>query len=317
MKQKAFVLYSGGLDSILAVKLMQDQKIPVVAVHFITPFFDRSDFCRKVAKKQGFKLVVLDLGKDYIKMLRKPKHGYGSALNPCIDCHSFMLKTLKKMAKGGFIVTGEVVGQRPMSQKKNDLDLIEKEVHLKGKILRPLSAKILSETAVEKKGIVDRSKFFGISGRSRDIQFKLAKKYDVEHLTPAGGCLLAEKEYSNKLKDLLAHKKTPTKLDFKLLKKGRHFRLGENKIVVGRREEENYELEKLKGKSDYVFKADGIGPITLLLGKKTKEAIELAAKITLRYSDEVDKEVLYGKKFEKRINVEKPSPEEIEKFRII
>jgi len=314
---KAYILYSGGLDSVLAIKLMQEQKLPVEAVHFITPFFDRSDFCKKVAKKQGFRLVVKDLGKDYIRMLRKPKHGYGSGLNPCLDCHIFMLRTLKKMAKNGFIVTGEVMGQRPMSQKKNDLTLIEKETHLKGKILRPLSAKLLSETQVEKKGIVDRSKLFGISGRGREVQFKLAKKYDVEHLTPAGGCLLAEKEYSNKLKDLLAHKKNPSKLDFKLLKKGRHFRLGENKIIVGRREEENYELEKLKSPSDYIFKADGIGPNTLLLGKKTKEAIELAAKITLRYSDEEDKDILYGKKFEKRIKITKPSPEEIEKFRII
>jgi tRNA-specific 2-thiouridylase len=314
---KAYVLYSGGLDSVLAIKLMQEQKIPVIAVHFITPFFDRSDFCKKVAKKQGFKLVVKDLGKSYLKMLRKPRHGYGSGLNPCLDCHIFMLKTLKKMAKDGFIVTGEVVGQRPRSQKKNDLELIEKETRLKGRILRPLSAKILPETAVEKKGIVDRSKLFGISGRQRDIQFKLAKKYQVEHLTPAGGCLLAEKEYSNKLKDLLAHKKNPTKLDFKLLKKGRHFRIGENKIIVGRREEENYELEKIKAPPDYIFKVDGIGPNTLLLGKKRKEAIELAAKITLRYSDEEDKYVLYGKKFEKRIKVKKPSPEEIEKFRII
>lgn len=279
---KAYVLYSGGLDSILAIKMMQDQKIPVIAVHFITPFFDRSDFCKKVAKAQGFKLVVKDLGKPYIKMLRKPKHGYGCHMNPCLDCHMFMLRTLKKMAKNGFIVTGEVVGQRPMSQKKNDLDLIEKETKLKGKILRPLSAKILPETDVEKKGIVDRTKLFGISGRQRDIQFRLAKKYNVEHLTPAGGCLLAEKEYSAKLKDLLAHKKNPTKIEFKLLKKGRHFRLGENKIIVGRREEENNELEKIKPAADYIFKVDGIGPITLLSGKKTKEAIELAARITLR-----------------------------------
>jgi tRNA-uridine 2-sulfurtransferase len=314
---KAYILYSGGLDSILALKLMQDQKIPVVAVHFITPFFDRSEFCKKVAKKQGFKLVVKDLGKSYIKMLRKPKHGYGSHMNPCLDCHIFMINTLKKMAKGGFIVTGEVVDQRPMSQKKHDLTLIEKETKLKGKILRPLSAKLLPETAIEKKGIVDRDKLLSISGRGRDMQFKLAKKYNVEHLTPAGGCLLSEKEYSAKLKDLLAHKKNPTKIEFKLLKKGRHFRIGENKIIVGRREEENNELEKIKPASDYIFKADGIGPITILSGKKTKEAVGWAARITLRYSDEEDKEILYGKKFEKKIKVDKPKPEEIEKFRII
>jgi len=314
---KAYVLYSGGLDSILAIKLMQEQKIPVVAVHFITPFFDRSDFCKKVAKEQGFRLVVKDLGSPYLKMLRKPKHGYGSSLNPCIDCHIFMLKTLKKMAKGGFIITGEVLDQRPMSQKKNDLALIEKETGLKGKILRPLSAKLLPETQIEKKKIVDRNKFFGISGRQRDIQLMLAKKYNVKYLTPAGGCLLTEKEYSNKLKDLLKHSKNPSKTDLMLLKKGRHFRIGANKIIVGRREEENYELEKLRPSSAWLFKADGIGPITLLMGKKTKEAIEWAAKITLRYSDEVDKDVLYGKKYEKRIRVEKPKPEEIEKFRII
>lgn len=314
---KAYVLYSGGLDSILAIKLIQEQKIPVVAVHFITPFFDRPDFCREVAKEQKFRFIVKDLGKPYLKMLRKPKHGYGAHMNPCLDCHIMMLKEIKKIAKGGFIVTGEVAEQRPKSQKLGDFRIIEKETGLKGKILRPLSAKILPPTEVERKGIVDRKKLFGISGKNRSAQIGLAGKFKVRYLTPAGGCLLSEKEYSAKLKDLLAHRKNPSITELKLLKKGRHFRLGEAKIIVGRNEMENGEIEKLAGKSDYLFKVEGIGPLSLLLGKKTKEAIRLAAELTLMYSDEQDAKVLYGKKFEKTLKVEKPKREEIEKYRVI
>ncbi|MBN2094824.1 MAG: hypothetical protein JW727_02150 [Candidatus Aenigmarchaeota archaeon] len=314
---KAYVLYSGGLDSILAIKLMQQQKIPLKAVHFTTPFFDRSEFCKKVAFEEGFELEVRDLGEEYIRMLRSPKHGYGSCMNPCLDCHIIMLQELSKMAKGGFIVTGEVLGQRPISQKSGDFELIEKELGLEGKILRPLSAKLLPETEAEKEGIVDRSRLYGISGRQRNIQFRLARKFAVEYLTPAGGCLLTEKEYSHKLKDLLEHKENLSVGELKLLKKGRHFQFGKNKIIVGRNEQENHELEKMKAPEDFLFEAEGISPISILSGPKTKEAIEMAAKLTLMYSDEESAAVKYGKNYENKISVEKPERTDMEKFRII
>jgi tRNA U34 2-thiouridine synthase MnmA/TrmU len=312
----AYILYSGGLDSILAVKLIQEQDIKVVGVHFVSPFFGNPVFCKEVAREQNFKLIIKKVDKKYLNILRKPKYGYGSAVNPCLDCHLYMLKEIKKIAKKNIIVTGEVLGQRPMSQKSKDLRLMEKELKLENKILRPLSAKLLPETVYEKKGIIDREKLLGISGRSRRKQLKLAKKHNLKFLTPAGGCLLADKEFGKKLKDLFEHKKRICEEDLELLKIGRHFRIGENKIIVGRNEKENKEIIKLKQKEDFIFEVEGTGPTTLLQGKKNKEAIKLAAELTLFYSDEENASVKCGKNLEKEIKVEKPERERVEKFRV-
>ncbi|RLJ00205.1 MAG: DUF814 domain-containing protein [Candidatus Aenigmatarchaeota archaeon] len=312
----AYVLYSGGLDSVIAIKLLQEQNIKIVAVHFISPFFENEKFCRETAKEQGFKLIVKKLDRKYLKMIKNPSHGYGSAINPCLDCHLHMLNEIKKIAKGEIIVTGEVMGQRPFSQKSRDLQLIEKEAKLKNKILRPLSAKLLPETIYEKKGIVNREKFLGISGRGRKRQLEFAKKYKLNYLTPAGGCLLADQVFAKKLTDLFKHKKIISDLDLKLLKFGRHFRISENKIIVGRNEKENFKLTELKDKGDFIFEVEGIGPTTLLHGKKIKEAIKLAAELTLSYSNEKDVVVNYGKKLEKKITVKKIKREDLELYRI-
>jgi len=249
---KALGLFSGGLDSILAVKLIQSQGIEVKLVNFTTPFFPSKN-AKEMAKQLSLKLKEFDVTRDYLKVLRNPKHGYGSFLNPCIDCKIFMLRKAKQYAKkigAKFIFTGEVLGERPMSQNKNSLVLIEKESGLKGKLLRPLSAQLLPITEAERKWI-DRSKLLDIMGRRRERQIKLAKKFGIkDYPTPSGGCLLTNNEYAAKAKDLIESNKKISINDIKLLKIGRHFRYGKNKIIVVRNEKENKELLKLKKSSD-------------------------------------------------------------------
>ena len=196
-KVKALALFSGGLDSILAVKLMLSQGVDVVAVNFVSAFSSYAKDDRgaaEAAKQLGVPLKVVELGDDYLKMIREPKHGYGKNMNPCVDCRIFILKKAKKVAEeigADFIFTGEVLDERPMSQHRGALKLVEEESGLKGKILRPLSAKLLPETVIEKKGLVDREKLLGIRGRSRKPQLKLAKEFNIKsYPSPAGGCLL-------------------------------------------------------------------------------------------------------------------------------
>lgn len=325
---KAVALFSGGLDSLLAIKLIQAQGIKVVAVAFRSPFFISSEEKKKqleeYAKKQKFEIKFVDLDKDYLKMLIKPKHGYGKNLNPCIDCHAYMIRKAKKIADkigAKFVFTGEVLNERPMSQNKQSLEIVEKEAGLKGKLLRPLSAQVLPETEAEKKGFVDRSKLKSISGRSRRRQFGLAKRFGIKDFeTPGGGCLLTHEEFTAKLRDLFEHNKKTSISDCRLLKFGRHFRSGKNKIIVGRNKADNDQLVENKIDSDYMFEAKDVpGPITLLQGPKTKKAIELAASLTALYSDaEQDKvKIIYGmQKFNKEIIINKISDKEAESLRI-
>ncbi|MBR9691596.1 tRNA 4-thiouridine(8) synthase ThiI [Candidatus Woesearchaeota archaeon] len=318
---KAVGLFSGGLDSLLAIKLIQKQGIDVIAVAFRSPFFianqEKKKKLEKTAKTHKFKIKFIELGTDYLNMVKKPKHGHGKNMNPCIDCHAFMLKKAKayaKKIKAKFIFTGEVLNERPMSQNRGSLNIVEKEAGLKGKLLRPLSAKLLKETEAEKKAYVDRNKLLGLNGRSRKPQFALAKKFKIKKFeTPGGGCVLTYEAYSNKLRDLFKHKKIPSLEDAKLLKTGRHFRKGKNKIIVGRNHEENKILAKQKGLK---FEAKGVmGPTTLLTGKPTKKAIELAASLTARYSDAEEDKVAV-KYNNKEIIVNKIKEEKIKKIRI-
>lgn len=326
-KTKALALLSGGLDSILAVRLVLEQGLDVEAVNFVTPF----GICKRggcsieeTAKNLGIPLNVVSLGSDFLRVVRKPKYGYGKNMNPCIDCRILMLKKAKKIAEkkgAAFIVTGEVLDERPMSQRIKALTLIEKAAGLKGKILRPLSARLLPETDAEKMGLVNRNRLLDIRGRSRKRQIALAKEFGIaSYEWPSGGCLLTYKEFSGKLRDLFTNKKRVSLKDIELLKVGRHFKFGKNKIVVGRNEKENKRLLELKAKSDYFLEVQGCGsPITLLQGQKTREAIEKAAKITAYYSDQKTGKatVKYGgEKLEKQLIVDVPSKEEIEKLRI-
>jgi len=324
---KALGLLSGGLDSTLAVKLMLEQGIDVVAINFTSPFC----LCGRggcgvveVAKRFNIPLKMVKKSEDYLKLIRKPKHGYGKNMNPCIDCRIYTLKKAKNYAKkigAKFIFTGEVLDERPMSQHMKALRIIEKESGLEGKILRPLSAKLLPETEAEKKGWVNREKLLDIRGRCRKRQIQLAKDWRInDYPCPSGGCLLTYKEFADKVRDLFKHKKRVKIKDILLLKIGRHFRSSKNKIIVGRNEDENKQLLKLKNVSDYYFEVPGYGsPITLLQGPKTKVAIEKAAALTARYSDSKEKKTMvrFGKKrLENSIKIPALDDKEIKKLRM-
>jgi tRNA-specific 2-thiouridylase len=323
-KIKAVGLLSGGLDSTLAAKLVKEQGLDVEAVTFVTPFCSCGSKASQAAKTLNIPLKVFDEGKEYVKMVRNPKFGYGKNMNPCVDCKIFMLKKAKRYAKeigAKFVFTGEVLGQRPMSQHKQELCVIEKEAGLTRKIVRPLSAKLLPKTEAEFLGFINSNGLEDISGRSRKRQLEMAKKFNINSFpSPAGGCLLTEQELAKKLKDLFKHRTRVSLRDVNLLKVGRHFRLGSNKIIVGRNELENSVLLKNKLKSEYIFEVPVYGsPTTLLTGPKEKKAIQKAAELTAFYSDNKNNQVQvkFGQKnLTKEIKVTKLPMAEVNELRI-
>ena len=296
-KKKVVALLSGGLDSQLAIKMMQEQGFDVSAVAIKTPFcdFDCGRGCgfeiRERADDLNVNLKTVYLGDEYIEMLKHPKHGIGAGFNPCIDCRSMMFDAAKKhMEEIGaeFIISGEVLGQRPMSQHAPALRTIEKESDLVGKIVRPLSAALLPETDPEKDGLIKRENLGMIRGRTRRGQLEMAKKYGIENPPNAGGgCLLTEPHFGIKAKDLFSHTKNPTINDIDLLKIGRHFRLDEEtKFIVGRNKDENEMIKAIALPGDILLEAkDFVGPVSILRGSNTKQHLKFASSITLRYSD--------------------------------
>ena len=296
-KKKIVALLSGGLDSTLAIKTMQKQGFEVSAVAIKTPFcdFDCGRGCgfeiREKADNLGVNLKTVYLGDEYIEMLKHPKHGFGSGMNPCIDCRAMMFEAGKKhMEEIGaeFIISGEVLGQRPMSQFAPALKKIEKLSNLEGKIVRPLSAALLPATDPEKNGLIKRKDLGMIRGRSRKEQLKMAKEFGIEDPPNAGGgCLLTDPAFSLRAIDLFKHIETPTTNDIDLLKIGRHFRLDQNtKLIVGRNKDENEIMHALALSNDILLEAkEHVGPTTLLRGNGVEKHIEFSAKITLRYSD--------------------------------
>lgn len=326
-KVKALGLLSGGLDSILATEIVQKQGVHVVAFNVKSPFcLCKKNGCAAVdaSKQLKIPLKIVAAKEDYLRMLRKPKHGYGRNMNPCLDCRIFLFKKAKKYAKeigADFIFTGEVLDERPMSQHYEALRLIEKESGLRGKVLRPLSACLLPETEAEKKGYIDRNKLLNIKGRSRKPQLKLAEEFNIKDFPcPAGGCLLTYEQYANKVRDLFEYKKRISMEDIALLKIGRHFRYYKNKIIVGRNQEENNILIARKARDEMTFELpDIVGPTTILQGPKTKKAIEIAAQLTAFFSDSKSNEVKvnYGKeKLTKPLQVIVPSREIVDSLRI-
>ena len=322
-KARALVMFSGGLDSILAVKLLQKQGIRIVGINFVTPF-SNPEIPSRIAKGIGIKLRTLRVSRGYFDMLRNPRHGYGANMNPCLDCKVYMLKRAKffaKKIKADFIATGEVVGERPFSQSKSQLLLIEREAGLKDRIVRPLSARLLPPTEAETMGLVERKRMMAIQGRPRKLQMKLAKRFGIrDYPTPGGGCLLTDKAFSRKLRDFIAHNKTLGWRDVELLKPGRHFRLGRSKIIVGRNEQENMVLHSIakKQRLPWMEVNDYNSPVTVLQGS-TRNLIRKAAGLTVRYSDAPKKEVkvrhVDGRE-EKTIRSKPMRKKELEKLRI-
>ena len=300
---KTLALLSGGLDSTLAVKMVLDMGFEVEAVHFTTPFCN----CDKCAvddagERFGVKVHHIPLGEEFLKLLMKPPHGYGSQMNICIDCRITMMKKAKILADeigAEFLVTGEVLNERPFSQRRTAMDLIEREAGLEGRILRPLSGALLPETEPERRGLVRREELKSISGRRRIPQMKLAEKLDIgDYPCPSGGCLLTDPQFAKKLKDVLAHEGELDMQNTSLLRFGRHFRVGDSKIIVGRNELENNVLTAMAKRWGIpsMSVSDHMGPTTLLAYGVNEEAIDLGASLTLRYSDaprNVPVEVLY------------------------
>ncbi|MBI1920518.1 MAG: hypothetical protein HYS23_05470 [Geobacter sp.] len=300
MSRKALALLSGGLDSTLAVKVMLEQGIEVEALNFTSPFCtctsnkSKSTGCKseavRVAEEFGIPIKVLNKGADYLEIVRNPRHGYGKGMNPCIDCRIFLLRKAKEyMAESGadFIITGEVLGQRPMSQRRDTLRIIERESGLEGLLLRPLSAKHFEPTIPEKEGWVDREKLLSIQGRSRKEQMQLADELDVKNYPcPAGGCLLTEISFVPKIRDIFDHSDQLDLRDFRLLKMGRHFRVGpRTKVIIGRDEAENNALEHVVQPGEARIRWDeGSSPLGVVLGILDDAVVELAAKILLRYT---------------------------------
>lgn len=290
MIMKALALFSGGLDSILAVKLIQEQGIDVIGVIFETPFFP-SRKAVKSAQNIGLPVKIVDITDSLFQIVLNPKHGYGKGLNPCIDCHILMFKTAGEMLKGegaDFIISGEVLGQRPMSQNLRSLSLVAHNSGFKELILRPLSAKRLPESLAEREGWVVRGKLLGFSGRSRKPQIELAGKFRIENYpSPAGGCLLTDKVFSRRLRDLISSNPGLSRREVELLKWGRHFRInGDAKVVVGKNQRENEVIISLMGKDDTLLTVEEIpGPAVLLTGKISPDELNVVASIAVSYSD--------------------------------
>jgi tRNA U34 2-thiouridine synthase MnmA/TrmU len=287
-----------------------EQGVELEALNFLTVFCtctNRGETClasQKAVDSLGIPLRVFNVSEEYLDVVKHPKHGYGSNMNPCIDCRIFMLKKAKAYMEetgASFIVTGEVLGQRPMSQRRDAMRLIEKEAGLEGYIVRPLSAKFLPVTIPEKEGWINRETLPEFQGRSRKPQIKLADHYGIrDYPCPAGGCLLTDPQFANRMKDLMLSNPKFSLNDVHLLKIGRHFRLSHNlKLVVGRNEEDNKKIQTFTQEGDILLKALHIpGPLSLLRGEPNGIEIEKAASITVRYGKAKDLkrvEVLYKK----------------------
>jgi len=305
-KIKVLSLFSGGLDSQLAIKVLQKAGFDVTAITFTTPFFG-ADKAEKAAKHLGVKLIVKDITKEHLKMMKAPAHGFGKNMNPCIDCHGLMLKIAKKemkKSKTSFITTGEVLGQRPMSQNAQALNTVEKVAGLDGLLVRPLSGKLLPITMAEEKGFINRKDFLDIEGRSRKRQMELAKKFSIKNYpSPAGGCMLTDPGFSARLKKLFDLGIKYDKNDIELLKYGRHYYFETNRIIIGRNKEDNENMEALAKRKDLMIELKSLpGPVGLLRGRVDKDLIEQSQDLIIKHSTKarkLDKKIIEFKQWQK------------------
>ena len=293
-KVRALGLCSGGLDSILSALVLKRQGIEVEWVTFETPFFSAAK-ARQAAHSVGVPITVQDITTVYLEMLKNPSCGYGKQMNPCLDCHALMFRLAGKIMKEkgfDFLFSGEVVGQRPMSQTKPSLRYVEKASGFDGLIVRPLSARKLPVTIPEQEGLVDREMLLDFSGRSRKPQIKLAEEFGIsDYPSPAGGCLLTDKGYSDRLKDLFDHQKDYSVRDIYLLKHGRHLRLDDRtKIIVGRTKQDNENISEYFNPSlDTLIKVKNFpGPTVLVPYGGGKDSLTRAASICIGYSKAPD-----------------------------
>jgi tRNA U34 2-thiouridine synthase MnmA/TrmU len=314
MKHKtALALFSGGLDSILAVKLVASLGVRVLAVKFVTPFFDYElledpeKYKQEIMDRYGIEVILHDLSHNYLDLLHKPSHGFGKNFNPCIDCKILMCSRAREMMTeygASFLISGEVIGQRPMSQRRDTLRVIERDSGNDGLLLRPLSAKLMDPTKAETEGWIDREKLLNFSGRGRSRQIQLAKEYGiVDFPTPAGGCILADPILSTRIEkiyqgDFVIKAEDISVTDIRLLLLGRQFLLPEGAwLVLGRNEKENCKIESLAEENDILLHMPHRpGPTALLRGVKTHssadiddnaEVLQNAAGLVVRYGKKV------------------------------
>jgi len=313
---KALGLLSGGLDSSLAAMCLKRQGVEVTAIAFVTPFFGAGK-ARRAAEKIGIPLLVRDIGELHLEMVKQPRYGYGKNMNPCIDCHAMMFRLAGEiMLEQGFdmLFSGEVLGQRPMSQNLSALRAVAKYSGHPDRILRPLSARLLPVTMMEEQGLVDREQLLDIQGRTRRRQELLAKEWGLDdYPSSGGGCLLTEKHFSDRLRDLIMHEPACTPIDVELLKIGRQFRLSpQARLAVGRNQQDNDTLRQLAGSSDLLLRCIGFsGPLGVLSGAPQPVDLETAAAVVAGYgkgSGEESVEVLVtGRDAEHTVKV-RPCP---------
>jgi hypothetical protein len=338
MNPKAIALLSGGLDSTLAVRLILDQGIEVEALNFVTPFCNCNrggEGCaaRHVADEFDIPCKTIAVTDEFFQVIKHPRYGRGSGMNPCLDCRILMFSRARERMEeisAAFVFTGEVLGQRPMSQHRRAMRTIERESGLDGRLLRPLSARLLEPTVPEREGLVDREKLLALQGRSRGPQIALAKEHGItDYPCPAGGCLLTDPGFARRMRDLIRSRPDFDLNDVNLLRVGRHFRLSPGvKVVVGRNEGENRRLQHLVRRGDFLFEVKGCGsPMTLLRGDAGSddghptEEVRLAAAITARYSDASGEQVHVhygadGAVLSEAILISSPDEDELVELRI-
>ena len=299
-ERKAVALFSGGLDSILAIRILQEQEFEVEALNIRTTF----DCCKVPAAQAaidlGVRVTVLSVGDDYLDLLRNPRHGYGKGFNPCVDCRAYMGRMAKRLMEeigACVVITGELLGQRPNSQRRPQLDVVASEAGLQGRLLRPLSAKQLPPTIPETEGLIDREKLYGFTGRSRKPLIELATKLGVHEIpAPSTGCALTETTFAPRVKDLLVRRPDASRWDFELLNTGRHIRFSEGtKIIVGRDERENAALQAFFRRLDasdgaMVEPENFVGPVSLVVGQVDDESVAFAGALLIRYTRQCDPE---------------------------
>ncbi len=326
-KSKAVGLFSGGLDSILATKLVTEQGVEAVALHFRVPFAPpgrpaAEDKLRRLAELVGASLVSVDAGDDYLKIVKTPEYGYARNMAPCVDCILYMLARAKELAgqiKADFVFTGEVVGQRAHCQNKRSLKLIEDAAGLDGRLLRPLSAKLLEPTIPELTGLIRRERLLDLKGKGRRRQIRLAAEFGIiDYSAPTGGCLLIDKNFAARVRDAVSSDQLEP-ADIELLSHGRHFRLDSGaKVVVGRNERENAKLEKLARDGDSLCRpVEVMGPVVILrTAKKTKKDTETAARMCARYSDSKKNQAVKIECDGKEFRVKASAKKDLDRWRV-